>query len=96
MYFPGLLFNSKCIKGYQIINIVKCKNTIANRIVGIVLVLGNIPLDKDVAAGPIADVDVTKIGWLEVKLSPFFRCSVDVGLCVAVGANALVISVRCP
>ena len=35
---------------------------IANRIVGIVLVLGNIPLDKDVVAGPIGDVDVTKIG----------------------------------
>ena len=68
----------------------------AYRIACIVLVLGNIPLDKDVVAGPIAEVDVTKIGWLEVKLSPFLRCGVDVILCVAVGANPLVISVRCP
>ena len=53
-------------------------------------------VDRPVVAGPVNDVDVTKVELLDEVVLPFvWRCDV-VMVCVAVGANELDNSLRCP
>ena len=57
---------------------------------------GSVPLDKSVVADPVGDVDVTMVGLLEGRLSPFICRGVDVIWRVLAGASVLDSNLRCP
>ena len=53
-------------------------------------------VDRAVVAGPVNDVDVTKVELLDEVALPFIWRCVVVRVCVTAGANELDSSLRCP